>query len=92
MRAACSLWSPWEKFSLNVVAPAFTSSLIRSGLSVAGPMVATILVRRFRSNWPISRLKIPAETTIRAFPKRPHGDEFLSERRPKDGCLPGCWP
>jgi hypothetical protein len=44
MRAPCSWWLPWEKFSRNTSTPAATSCSILS--SLAGPSVATILVLR----------------------------------------------
>ena len=37
---------PWEKLSRKVVAPALISALRTSGRLVAGPIVATIFVRR----------------------------------------------
>ena len=41
-----SVWVPWEKLRRKVVAPASISWRIMSGLLVAGPIVATIFVRR----------------------------------------------
>ena len=42
----CSSCVPWEKFSRKTFTPARTSLSSISGLREAGPMVATILVRR----------------------------------------------
>ena len=49
MRSAWSSWSPWEKLSRKVVAPASISWRSTCLDSVAGPIVATILVRRIGS-------------------------------------------
>ncbi len=43
-RALCSAWEPWEKLSLATSTPALISFSNISGASLAGPMVATILV------------------------------------------------
>ena len=44
--SACSSRLPWEKLSRKTSAPARISSAIVSTERVAGPIVATILVRR----------------------------------------------
>ena len=54
------------KFSRKVVAPASINCLSRSGLSVAGPMVATILVRRERSICAIHRADNKRESTLQS--------------------------
>ena len=45
-RAAWSSWLPWEKFIRTASTPASISALTASGVEVAGPIVATIFVRR----------------------------------------------
>ena len=52
MRAACSSWVPWEKFIRATSIPAAINCAIRSGVSVAGPNVATILVLRMALLYP----------------------------------------
>ena len=48
MRSAWSSWVPWLKLRRNTSAPAWKSRASTSGVEVAGPSVATILVRRRR--------------------------------------------
>ena len=45
-RRACSAWVPCEKFRRTTSTPAASSASSDSSVSVAGPMVATILARR----------------------------------------------
>ena len=47
--SACSSRSPWEKFSRATSRPASTIRASVSGSREAGPMVATIFVRRMRA-------------------------------------------
>ncbi len=46
MTSRCSSWVPWEKFNRKTFTPARRRLSSLSGLREAGPMVATILVRR----------------------------------------------
>ena len=59
MRAAWSSCAPWLKFSRNTSAPPRNSRPSISGVLLAGPIVATILVRRRRRNLGCAILTTP---------------------------------
>ncbi len=50
MTSRCCAWSPWEKLSRTTSTPAWTRRSSTARSREAGPMVATILVRRMRKS------------------------------------------
>ncbi len=68
--SACSSGVPWAKLSRKTSTPASKSSRSTSGELLAGPTVATILVRRAFSNGvPPGATRLVPEEGIRSVPR-----------------------
>src|SRR5688572_32880330 len=76
-RLACAAGSPWEKFTRTTSAPARIISPSTLGLSVAGPSVVRILVRR------------SIETSLIALFQNRDGRQLLAFQEFQEGATPG---